>query len=135
MKTLTAAEAASLLHMHVKHVQLLAREGRLPAVRQGRRWLFDRDELLKRRARPSRQGGREEREAPIDLSARNQLVGRVKRIAMDGLMAEVSIAIRPQTLVALITRQSAERLGLDVGVEALAIVKSTEVMVARRSGS
>ncbi len=49
-------------------------------------------------------------------------------------MAEVTISILPQELVAVITRNSAERLGLVRGVEAVAVVKSTEIMIARRRG-
>jgi len=49
-------------------------------------------------------------------------------------MAEVTIAIPPQDLVAVITRSSAERLGLVPGIDAVAVVKSTEVMIARRRG-
>jgi molybdopterin-binding protein len=127
---LTAAEAAALLHLHVKRVQLLARQGQLPAIRHGRRWLFRRGQLLR---------GRQPRVAParaaVDLSARNQLVGRVRSIVSDGLMAEVTIGIAPQDLVALITRQSADRLGLAPGVEAVAVVKSTEVMIGTRSAA
>ena len=43
---ITAQEAAALLHMHVKRVQQLARDGKLPAVRYGRKWLFRRRELI-----------------------------------------------------------------------------------------
>ena len=128
---LTAAEAAALLHLHVKRVQLLARQGQIPAIRHGRRWLFRRSELMRgRQPRASTS-----RRPAVDLSARNQLTGRVRSVVSDGLMAEVTIAIAPQELVALITRQSADRLGLAPGVEAVAVVKSTEVMVGTRSAS
>jgi molybdopterin-binding protein len=127
---LTAAEAAALLHLHVKRVQLLARHGQIPAIRHGRRWLFQRSQLM--RGRQPRSGAIAR--PAVDLSARNQLVGRVRSVVSDGLMAEVAIAIAPQELVALITRQSAERLGLAPGVEAVAVVKSTEVMIGTTSG-
>jgi molybdopterin-binding protein len=127
---LTAEEAAALLHLHVKRVQLLARQGRLPAIRHGRRWLFERAQLLARRpvAPPHPASG------AIDISARNQLRGRVRSVVADGLMAEVTLALDAQELVAVITRTSAQRLGLARGVGAVAVVKSTEVMVARRRG-
>lgn len=128
---LTAAEAAALLHLHVKRVQLLARQGQIPAIRHGRRWLFRRSELM--RGRQPRAGGDDR--PGVDLSARNQLTGRVRSIVSDGLMAEITIAIAPQELVALITRRSADRLGLAPGVEAVAVVKSTEVMIGTRSGA
>lgn len=46
-------------------------------------------------------------------------------------MAEVRIAIGDQELVAVITRSSAERLGLKVGDMAVAVIKSTEVMIGK----
>jgi molybdopterin-binding protein len=121
---LTAREVADLLHMHVKRVQLLARQGKLPTVRHGRRWLFPRAAILAAPADAS--GG-------IDLSARNQLRGIVRSIRSDGLMVEVAIALVPQEIVAVITKASAERLGLSAGVDALAVLKATEIMVARRA--
>ena len=45
MNLLSAREAAGLLHLNVKRVQQLAREGRLPATRVGRKWLFPEAEL------------------------------------------------------------------------------------------
>jgi molybdopterin-binding protein len=126
---LTAAEAAALLHLHVKRVQLLARQGEIPAIRHGRRWLFRRSELM--RGRQPRGGARPR--AAVDLSARNQLVGRVRSVVSDGLMAEVTLAVAPQDIVAVITRRSADRLGLAPGVEAVAVVKSTEVMIGTRA--
>jgi molybdopterin-binding protein len=128
---ITADEASALLHLHVKRVQLLAREGKLPAVRHGRRWLFSREHLIKGRAARSAAAGDER---SVDISARNQLRGRIKSVAADGLMAEVTMSIHPQDLVAVITRRSAQRLGLAPGVEAVAVMKSTEVMIARRRG-
>ena len=121
---LTAREVADLLHMHIKRVQLLAREGKLPTVRHGRRWLFPRAAILAAPADAS--GG-------IDLSARNQLRGTVRSVRSDGLMVEVAIALAPQEIVAVITKASAERLGLSAGVDALAVIKATEIMIARRA--
>jgi molybdopterin-binding protein len=128
---ITAEEAAALLHLHVKRVQLLAREGKLPAVRHGRRWLFSRDRLAQGRGARSVPPSNER---AVDISARNQLRGRIQSVVEDGLMAEVTISIQPQDLVAVITRRSAERLGLARGVDAVAVVKSTEIMIARRRG-
>ncbi len=129
---ITADEAAALLHLHVKRVQLLAREGKIPAVRHGRRWLFSRERLVKGRAvRDTAAAGDEH---AVDISARNQIRGRIKSVTADGLMAEVTMSIQPQDLVAVITRRSAQRLGLAPGVDAVAVMKSTEVMIARRRG-
>lgn len=68
----------------------------------------------------------------MHLSARNQLRGRVSQLRTDGLMAEVTIELAGgQRLVSVITRASAESLGLREGDEVTAVVKSTEVMVAK----
>ena len=127
---ITAQEAAALLHMHVKRVQQLARQGKLPAVRYGRKWLFRRRELIESRGRRPLDL---EVSAGIEISARNQLRGTIAEIRADGVMAEVIIRIGDQDLVAIITRSSAERLGLAKGDEVLAVIKSTEVMVAKES--
>ena len=129
---ITAQEAADLLHMHVKRVQQLARDGKLPAVRYGRKWLFRRRDLTETK-RASRSAGLE-LSTGIEISARNQLRGRVAEIRADGVMAEVVIRIGDQDLVAIITRSSAQRLGLAKGDEVLAVIKSTEVMVAKAIG-
>jgi molybdopterin-binding protein len=121
---LTVKEVSELLHLHVKRVQLLARQGKLPTVRVGRRWLFPREQL----APPREPAG--ERVA-IDLSARNQLNGTVRGVRIDGFMAEVTIRLVPQDIVAVITGASARRMGLTDGADAMAVIKATEIMVAR----
>lgn len=128
MSTLSAGQAAALLHLNVKRVQALARAGKLPAVRVGRRWLFPRaeiDRLLRSRgaAITTPTGG------TLELSARNQLRGTVTALRVDGLMAEVTLAIGDQELVSVITRSSAERLGLAVGAPAVAVIKATEILI------
>lgn len=66
------------------------------------------------------------------ISARNQLKGVVKEISGDGVLCEVTIDLgNNQEIVSVITRSSAERLGLKVGVTATALIKSTEVLLAR----
>jgi len=124
--TIDAEGAARLLHLNVKRVQTLARAGKLPAVRVGRKWLFRREEI------EALLGGRGSAPEPsVALSARNRLRGEVVRLFFDGLMAEVHMRIGDQELVSLITRSSAERLGLKVGDEVLAVIKSTEVMIGK----
>jgi molybdate transport system regulatory protein len=64
------------------------------------------------------------------LSARNQLRGRVTTIRGDGVLCEVTIQLGDgQEVVAVVTKRSVERLGLAVGRDAIAIIKSTEVML------
>jgi molybdopterin-binding protein len=127
MNLLSAREAAGLLHLNVKRVQMLAREGRLPATRIGRKWLFPEAEL-----RTLLFGTPAAASVPAGggLSARNRLVGRVTALTVDGLMAEVRLGIGDQELVSLITRASAERLGLRVGGPAVAVIKSTDVLIS-----
>ena len=127
MNTLNAEEAARLLHLNVKRVQGLARAGKLPAARVGRKWLFRREEL---EALLGRTDSTPERR-PLAISARNRLRGTISRLTLDGLMAEVQLRVGDQELVAMITRSSAERLGLARGDEVFAVIKSTEVMIGK----
>jgi len=127
---LTAQEAADLLHLHVKRVQILARAGRLPASRVGRKWLFPRGQLMAMLGGAGRLPA--VREPEVEISARNQLRGRVTAITVGGVMAEVRIQIGDHELVSVITRASAERMHLAVGDDVLAVIKSTEVMVGKR---
>jgi molybdopterin-binding protein len=127
MNMLDAGEAAQLLHLNVKRIQSLAREGKLPAARVGRNWLFRRDELERLLGRtPAAAEAR-----PFSISARNRLRGDICGLSLDGLMAEVQLRIGDQVLVSMITRSSAERLGLKVGDEAFAVIKSTEIMIGK----
>jgi molybdopterin-binding protein len=126
---LTAREAASLLHLHVKRVQALARAGVLPANRVGRKWLFPRGSLLARLGRQEAAA----HEGALDISARNHLWGTVIGLALGDVMAEVRVQIGDQELVSIITRASAERLKLEVGDAVAAVVKATEVMIGKDS--
>jgi len=128
MDLLSADEVARHLRLNVKRVQALAREGRLPGRRVGRKWLFDRRDLDRALGTTSHLDL-----AGIDLSARNQLRGRILALTVEGVMAEVTVAVGDQKVVSVITRGSAERLGLRVGDEVLAVIKSTEIMIGKES--
>ena len=66
------------------------------------------------------------------LSARNRFSGVVADVKVEGLLAQVEIDVtEPTRLVAVITRDSAEELGLRAGMPASAVVKATSVMVER----
>jgi molybdopterin-binding protein len=67
----------------------------------------------------------------MEISARNRLPGTVKEIKLGQVMAEVTIKVGEHEVVAAITRASVERLGLKVGDSASAVIKATEVMVAK----
>jgi molybdopterin-binding protein len=131
---LTVSEAAALLHLHAKRVQALARAGKIPAVRHGRKWLFRRADLLQSADLADAPPRAATADQAIEISARNRLVGRIVEIRADGIMAEIRLAVGDQELVSIITTSSAERLRLKVGDEVLAVVKSTEVMIARAAG-
>ena len=63
------------------------------------------------------------------LSARNQLVGTIKSVKLGGVMAEVVIQVGAFEIVSVITRSSAEAMGLKAGDQVKAVIKSTEVLV------
>jgi molybdopterin-binding protein len=67
----------------------------------------------------------------VAISGRNQLRGIVDEIRTDGLLAQVRLRIGDQRLTAVITRDAVDELKLKRGATALAIIKSTEVMIAR----
>jgi molybdopterin-binding protein len=67
----------------------------------------------------------------VALSGRNQLRGIVEEVRADGLLAQVRLRIGDQVLTAVITRDAVAELKLKRGDEAIAIVKSTEVMIGR----
>jgi molybdopterin-binding protein len=92
--------------------RLMAGRGRLPAPRQ---------------ATQPRVG------VLVAISGRNQLHGIVEEIRTDGLLAQVRLRIGEETLTAVITKDAVEELGLKRGQTALAVIKSTEVMIAREA--
>ena len=65
------------------------------------------------------------------LSARNQLAGTVTEVSVGAVMATVKVQLTggDQIITASITREAVEELGLAVGSEVVALVKSTEVMI------
>lgn len=68
----------------------------------------------------------------MKVSARNVFKGTVKRVVRGTVNAEVTLEIAPGVeLISTITRASAERLGLSEGKEAYAVIKSSNVMIAR----
>ena len=67
----------------------------------------------------------------VALSGRNQLRGIVEEVRGDGLLSQVRLRIGDQYLTAVITRDAVNELKLKRGDEAVAIIKSTEVMIGR----
>jgi molybdate transport system regulatory protein len=67
----------------------------------------------------------------MELSARNQLRGKIKLIRIDGLQAEVRIDLGGQEVVAVITASSAQRLDLEQRDTVTAIVKASDVIIGK----
>jgi molybdopterin-binding protein len=67
----------------------------------------------------------------VAISGRNQLRGLVEEVRVEGLLAQVRLRIGDQRLTAVITRDAVDELKLKRGQAALAIIKSTEVMIGR----
>lgn len=71
----------------------------------------------------------------VALSGRNQLHGIVEEVRVEGLLAQVRLRIGDQRLTAVITRDAIDTLRLKRGQQALAVIKSTEVMIGVESAS
>jgi len=69
------------------------------------------------------------------LSARNRLHGFIDEVRIDGLLAQVRLRVGNQSLTAVITVDAVRALKLRRGDDAIAIIKSTEVMIATAGGS
>ncbi|HTS60537.1 MAG TPA: TOBE domain-containing protein [Candidatus Acidoferrales bacterium] len=67
----------------------------------------------------------------MPISARNQLTGRISDIQFGEIMAHVTVRVGKSTIESVITRRSAEQLGLKKGDTVTAIIKSTEVMLMK----
>ena len=67
----------------------------------------------------------------MQLSARNVFAGRVTAVKLGSVEAEISLELSPGVvLTSVITRASAERLGLREGMEASAVIKASDVLLA-----
>jgi molybdopterin-binding protein len=94
------------------------------------------DRLLARQA-PSARASSRRPDGPtgliVALSGRNRLRGFVEEVRMDGLLGQVRLRIGNQTLTAVITSDAVSELKLRRGDDAMAIIKSTDVMIAREA--
>ena len=123
-------QAAELLGVSADTVRRWADDGQLAVVRTaGGQRLVDGADLARLAT--------ERAEGPADgrarTSARNRFAGLVTRVVTDDLMAQVEVQAGPYRVVSLMTREAAEDLGLRAGIEAVAVVKSTNVVVERPS--
>ena len=70
----------------------------------------------------------------MKLSTRNRLPGTITEVVKGEVAAKVSLRVGDNHMVALITRESAEELGLEVGQEVTALVKATDIMILTDEG-
>ena len=120
---LPAAEAARLLGVSLDTLRRWDRQGKIQVERDAA------NRRLVPAAEIERLRGKEE---PHELSARNRFKGIVRAVKLEGLLAQVEIeTTAPTRVVAVITREAAEELGLRPGMAATALVKATSVMVER----
>ena len=68
------------------------------------------------------------------LSTRNRLPGTITEVIKGEAAAKVTLRVGDNHMVALITRESADELGLEVGQEVTAVVKATDVMILTDEG-
>jgi molybdopterin-binding protein len=67
----------------------------------------------------------------MEISARNQLKGKVKNVTAGAVMSEVMVDVGGQEVVSMISKASVERLGLKPGDSVVAIIKATDVMIGK----
>jgi len=122
-QTYTAAEAARALGISIDTLRRWDRAGKIRVERDGaNRCVVPAAEVERLRGASGDE----------TISARNRFRGVVREVRFDGLLAQVEIDVTdPARVVALITRDSAERLGLKPGMSAAGVVKATSVMVER----
>ena len=84
-------------------------------------------------APPTRTSARSRGGVLMVVSGRNRLRGIVDEVRREGLVAQVRLRIGDQRLTAVITRDALDELGLKRGDEATALIKATEVMIAREA--
>jgi len=119
-QTYTATEAARELGISVDTLRRWDREGRIRTERDSaNRRLVSREEIERLRGAGAQH-----------MSARNRLRGTVSEVRVEGLLAQVELTVtEPARVVAVVTRDAVEELGLKPGMAATAVVKSTSVMV------
>src|SRR3954469_3447989 len=120
-KTYSAAEASRALGISLDTLRRWDKAGRIQVERDAsNRRVVPASEIERVRGDRGRS----------HLSARNRFRGIVTEVKVDGLMAQVELVVGdPVRLVAVVTRDAVEELGLKNGMTATAIVKATNVMV------
>lgn len=116
----TAREAAQALGISLDTLRRWDRDGRIRTQRDS----------ANRRVVAAKEIARLRGADDSNMSARNRFTGTVRSLEVNGLLAQVEIVLdKPSRVVAIVTRDAVEELGLKVGAQATAIVKATSVMV------
>ena len=121
-KLYPAADAARLLGVSLDTLRRWDRSGRIKTERDERN----------RRLVPASEVERLRDGVPSEttMSARNRFSGVVTDVRVEGLLAQVELRVtEPKRVVAVITREAVEQLGLEPGRSATAVVKATSVMI------
>ncbi len=127
VSNLRISEAAELLGVSDDTVRRWIEQGRLTAIQlpNGRKGVGGRElaEFLRATAEAPEPG------VTVAASARNRFRGIVTKIVKDTVMAQVELQAGPFRVVSLLSAESVDDLGLEVGTVAVASVKSTHVVV------
>jgi len=118
---LPATEAARRLGISLDTLRRWDREGKIRTQRDSA------NRRLVPAAEIERLRGGEQR----DVSARNRFAGVVREVKVEGLLAQVELEAGPYRIVAVVTREAVEELGLTPGSPATALVKATSVLLER----
>ena len=125
-------EAAALLGISYPTVKQWILSGKLPTVQTpGGHHRIQHDSLKPFLKEDTARPARESRDRFRRVSGRNQLVGSVLDVVIDGLLAKVVVSFGDQQITAIITADAVREMDLKKGDLAAALIKSTEVMVER----
>ena len=136
-RLLSVREAATTLGVTYSTLKQWIYKGAVRTVKtEGGHHRVSSDEVERLLARQDKPGSaRRPSRAPtgvlVALSGRNQLRGVVDEVRTEGLLAQIRLRIGDQVLTAVITRDAVRELKLRRGDDAVAIIKSTEVMIGR----
>ena len=122
-------EVADLLGVSDDTVRRWVEAGRLPSRTEEARQVVDGAELAAFAQDLAAAGERPDPGPVVSRSARNRFVGLVTNVVRDTVMAQVEIQSGPHRVVSLMSREAADDLGLEPGVLAIGVVKSTNVIV------
>ncbi|MBL1087668.1 TOBE domain-containing protein [Streptomyces actinomycinicus] len=129
MPSYSIGQAARLLGVSSETVRRWADSGRLRMDREGLRNRAIDGVSLAAFAKERAAGTHPLREGPAVTSVRNAFSGIVTRVTLDDVAAQVEVQSGPHRIVSLVTRESVEELGIEVGARVTARVKSTDVHI------